>query len=125
MTSTTPNSQGSSMVRAPAPSQQDWHEPEAGRKGQIARREGPVSLSGMVAIGREVQQVVEHIGARGRHAEGQESDRAVEDERQFLNPMRQQQRDEDQHVLHPLVQPKGFQVGWTNASSLAERPVRR
>ena len=74
-----------------------------------ARRHRTIALARMGAVGRQIEEIVQDVDARGDHAEGQEGDEA-EGERPLVELVRGDHRQEDQQVLHPLVRPQRFQV---------------
>ena len=78
--------------------------PGPGRQRQRARGEGAAALGRMAPVGGQVDQIVEHIDRRGHEAEGEEGKQRRADigERQ---PVIGDHRQEDEHVLDPLMRP--------------------
>ena len=64
----------------------------------------------MVAVARQIQEVVQEIGARGAEAESDEDEQPLPQKIEFVDPARRQQRQEHERVLEPLMRPDRLKV---------------
>jgi len=96
---------------APPPgkeTQPPWPRPQVGERSRRGKRPAPLAL--VVPVRFQVQQVVDDIGCRRRQPKTQEGQKRRRP-RPGSAHMRQQDGQEDQRILCPLVQPYGVQPG--------------
>src|SRR5262245_27216032 len=60
----------------------------------------------MRPVGLEIEEVVQHVGARGGQAEGDERDAGGGEQRRVEAPVVHHDRNEYQEILDPLAHPK-------------------
>ena len=83
-----------------------------------------MALGRMAAIRLEIEEIVQHVGAGCGQAESRERERASRHDFRLHQPMVQQDRHEDEQVLHPLVRAQGPHEGDRTAWP-ARRPQSR
>ena len=89
--------------------QQARDEQSAGN-GRFAGSERALGLPWVRAIGMQIEQIIDDIDARGAQAEQQKSERGVP-QRAKSEAVSQQQRQEQQRILHPVMNAQRAQPG--------------
>jgi len=88
--------------------EQDYDDASDGR--EVSGGEGAAALAGVLAVGFEVQEVVDHVGSGGAEPKGEEGNKGAGDETGSA-VMGEQEGQEEEDVLGPLVKTKGLSPG--------------
>ncbi len=85
------------------------------RDRQGAGRQRPVALARVRAVRRQVEQVVHEVGTAGRDREQRDRRQRRQQDRRVLVGPGQQERQQDQPVLGPLMRAERAQQRWKDA----------
>ena len=92
---------------------------DAGDGGEVAGGEGAATFAGVLAVGFEVEEVVDDVGGGGAEAKAEEGDQGAGEEAGGAG-VGEEQGKEEEDVLGPLVEADGFEPGFEGGDGLVE-----
>ena len=110
---------GTARARVARGGEEEENYDDSGNGGEISGGEGTAALAGMLAVGVEVEEVVDDVGCGGAEAKADEGNDGSGGEAAVVG-VGEEEGKKDEDVLGPLMDSDGLRPGFERGDLLAE-----